>query len=180
LEQVLPAEIQGVPLILDADAIALGKDKTFHENAILTPHPGEFAEYTGLSKDEILADPLPILKRTAEERRAVILFKGHVLYIVSFDGRAGLVDGMLPVLAAGGTGDLLAGFCAGIAGRMKRAGCFNGYDCAAAAAALLVETGKAFASRFADPMEFAGRAAFLAGRAWLPGAEHSGGVSDER
>jgi NAD(P)H-hydrate epimerase len=173
LEQALEKEAAGVPLILDADAITLSGGRVFHGNAILTPHPGEFAALTGCPKEAVLADPLPFLLRGAEERKAVILFKGHVLYVVSYDGRAGVIDGMLPSLAAGGSGDLLAGFCAAIAARLAHGGQFDGFACAVAAAALLMEAGKAdeVRGRFTDPLEIAGKAASVAGAAWLPGGK---------
>ncbi|MDR0878017.1 MAG: hypothetical protein LBN21_08190 [Treponema sp.] len=176
LQRYLEREKDGLPLILDADAIPLAVDVRFHGNVILTPHPGEFEQYTGIPREEILADPLPILVRTAREKNAVILFKSHVLFIASFDGRVGIIDGMAPVLAAGGSGDLLAGFCAGIAARLNAerrsspGGAFDGYACACAAAALLIEAGKKTQGvrRFTDPMEIADTAALLAGGAWLP------------
>jgi NAD(P)H-hydrate epimerase len=174
LEKYLPLEERGLPLVLDADAVYLSKDRVFHGNAILTPHAGEFAAYTGLSKDEILADPVPVLRRFAGEKNVHLLFKSHVLYIAAPDGRLGLIDGMNPVLAAGGSGDVLAGLCAAIAARW-RAGAgrpFDGYVCACAAAALLLEAARApaIASGFVDPARLAETAASIAGKAWLPAA----------
>jgi NAD(P)H-hydrate epimerase len=174
LRRYLALEEQGTPLILDADAIALAAGTVFHGSAILTPHPGEFAAYTGIGRDEILADPGPLLLRCAKEKNTVILFKGHVLYIAAPDGRLGIIDGMAPCLAAGGSGDILAGFCAAIAARMRRSGePFDGYACAAAAASLLIRAARSpeLADRFADPKEVADRAASLAGAAWLPEAK---------
>ena len=168
LEMYLPREQQGLPLILDADAIDLAKDLIFHGNVLLTPHPGEFARYTGLSQDAILADPIPILRRCAAEKNAFILLKGHVLYIACPDGRVGIIDGMNPLLAAGGSGDVLAGFCAAIAARPCTA-VFDGYACASAAAALLLQTAHKLAGKFADPAELANAAAAIAGEAWLQG-----------
>ncbi|MDR1618982.1 MAG: bifunctional ADP-dependent NAD(P)H-hydrate dehydratase/NAD(P)H-hydrate epimerase [Treponema sp.] len=173
LRRALEAEAEGVPLILDADAVFLARDRRFHGNAIITPHPGEFALYSGVPKEEVLADPLPLLRKTAAERQVFILFKGHVLFIVSPEGRMGVVDGMTPALAAGGTGDLLAGFCAAIAARTGRAKRdFDGFACAVAAAALLVKAARspALRGKFADPLEIAAEAAVLAGSAWLRGA----------
>jgi NAD(P)H-hydrate epimerase len=167
LESYLPLEAEGLPLILDADAIALAKDAVFHGNAVLTPHPGEFAAYTAIAKDELLADPVPYLRHAAAAKNVHILFKGHVLYAVSPDGRTGVIDGMNPVLAAGGTGDMLAGFCAGIAARQQAGQGFDGYTCMTAAAALLIKAAKGTAGRFIDPSELAPLAASLAGRAWL-------------
>ena len=173
LAHYLPHEERGLPLILDADAIALAKNIVFHGNALVTPHAGEFASYTGIATAELLADPVPALRRCALEKNVYILLKGHVLYIASPGGRIGLVDGMNPALAAGGTGDVLAGFCAAIAARQHASGAgFDGYSCAAAAASLLIESArlKETAGGFADPADFARAASRVAGRAWLPGA----------
>jgi NAD(P)H-hydrate repair Nnr-like enzyme with NAD(P)H-hydrate dehydratase domain len=74
------------------------------------------------------------------------------------------------VLATGGTGDLLAGFCAAIAARMKRTEKgFDGFICAVAAATLLVKAARspALKGKFVDPLEIAGEAAVLAGSVWL-------------
>jgi NAD(P)H-hydrate epimerase len=183
LETYLPLEEKGLPLILDADAIVLAKDIVFHGNAVLTPHPGEFAEYTGIPKDEILADPVPILRRIASEKKVHILFKSHVLYAVSPDGRFGIVDGMNPLLAAGGSGDVLAGFCASIAARTvvpilnprspipsPQSPSLDGYACMCAAASLLIKASKSkeVSGRFVDPEAIARAAAVIAGKAWLP------------
>jgi NAD(P)H-hydrate epimerase len=167
LRNALIREGQGMPLILDADAIPLAKDLVFHGNAILTPHPGEFAALTGIPKEEALARPGPVLERAAREKQAVILFKGHVTVIAGPEGRLGYLDGMEPVLATGGSGDLLAGLCAALAARAVRAGCFDPYNCAAAAAALLLKAAES-ADIFLDPLELADRVAAAAASAWLP------------
>jgi NAD(P)H-hydrate epimerase len=170
LEQAAEAEARGVPLILDADAIALAKGRRFRGNAILTPHAGEFAAYGELDREKVLADPGPFLRELARERGLTILFKSHVLYVADPSGRLGVADGMMPALAAGGTGDLLAGFCAAIAARMRRSAAgFDGYTCAAAAAALLMELAARppVRRRFTDPLELADLAADIAGEAWL-------------
>ncbi|MDR0557383.1 MAG: hypothetical protein LBG43_05895 [Treponema sp.] len=164
-------ERQDVPLIIDADAICLAKDAAaaYNGKTIFTPHAGEFSAFSGAPKEEILANPLPILKKTAYEKKAVILFKSHVMFIAAEDGRVGVVDGMTPALGAGGSGDLLAGLCAGIAGRMhKTAGIavFDAYTCACTAAALLIAAGKK-ACGFVDPFVLADNAAQLAADAWL-------------
>jgi NAD(P)H-hydrate epimerase len=182
LQTYLAFEERGIPLILDADAIILAKDIIFHGNALLTPHPGEFAEYTGLPKDEILSNPMPVLRRFATEKKVHILFKSHVLYVASPDGQVDIIDGMNPLLAMGGTGDVLAGFCAAIAARLKvvasqkKSGnplesCDQLLHCSAcAAASLLVRAGGAenITGKFIDPGELAYAAASIAGTAWLP------------
>jgi NAD(P)H-hydrate epimerase len=170
LDRARAAEARGTPLILDADAIALARGLSFQGNAILTPHAGEFAAYAGISREKTLANPGPLLRDLARERGLTILFKSHVLYVMDHTGRLGIADGMAPALAAGGTGDLLAGFCVAIAARMARStGGFDPYTCAAAAAALLTELSQnpACRRRFTDPLELADIAADMAGAAWL-------------
>jgi NAD(P)H-hydrate epimerase len=178
LETCLPLEERGLPLVLDADALPLAKDLTFHGNVILTPHAGEFAAYTGLPKAELLADPAPALRRCAAEQNVHILFTSPVLYAAAPDGRLGIIDGMSPVLAAGGSGDVLAGLCAAIAARQAAGGGFDGYACACAAAALLIEAACAVAGRFIDPEELAVAAASIAGKAWLPPAAVEGAYKE--
>jgi NAD(P)H-hydrate epimerase len=168
LEEALAFEERGIPLVLDADAIFLAKDLVFHGNAILCPHPGELAAYSGIPRDELLADPGPALLALAAERKAVLLFKSHVMIIASPEGRLAVVDGMNPVLAAGGSGDLLAGLCAGIA--LRRPSGPDLFSCALAGASLLIRSAAdpRVRNRFADSLELADIAADLAGRAWLP------------
>jgi len=178
LENFLRLEEQGTPLILDADAIALAKDMVFHGNAIMTPHMGEFAACCGLKKDEILKSPIQALRGFCAKAKAVIMLKSHVIYVAAPDGRLGIIDGMNPVLATGGTGDVLAGFCSSIAARWracvlknngKKSGSFDAYACACAAGALLIKAGKyeGIAGKFADPAEIAHAASAIAGAAWL-------------
>jgi NAD(P)H-hydrate repair Nnr-like enzyme with NAD(P)H-hydrate dehydratase domain len=79
---------------------------------------------------------------------------------------------MTPALAAGGSGDLLAGFCAGLAARLG-AGSENKlstdslFSAAVAAASLLAETGRRRKTVFSDPTELAGLSSRIAGSAWL-------------
>ena len=169
LKKALVNEEAGTALILDADAIEPARSVTFCGNAILTPHPGELSKFTGIEKEELLSNTTSILLKCSQDCNGTILFKSHVITIASPDGRLGVVDGMRPGLAAGGSGDLLAGLCAAIAARMKREGCFDAYTCAAAAASLLVASAASdeLKARFADPLDFADRAADLAGKAWL-------------
>jgi NAD(P)H-hydrate epimerase len=171
LDDALALEEQGIPLVLDADAIFLARGRVFHGNALLCPHPGELAAYSGIPREELLANPGPALLALAAEKKAVFLFKSHVMIIASADGRLAVVDGMNPVLAAGGSGDLLAGLCAGIALR-----CPAGPDlfaCALAGASLLIRCAAdpRIRNRFTDSLELADIAADLAGRAWLPAPE---------
>ena len=170
LEKALELEKAGTPLVLDADAIELVRGKKFSGRVILTPHPGELGRFADIELKDLLSRPLPILLKLTKKLNALIILKSHVITIVAPDGRHGVIDGMAPALAAGGSGDLLAGFCAAIAARMARERrLFDIYSCAAAAACLLIAAGKSpeLKSRFSDPMELADKAAELAGAAWL-------------
>jgi NAD(P)H-hydrate repair Nnr-like enzyme with NAD(P)H-hydrate dehydratase domain len=174
LERALEAEARGTPLILDADGILLtktagpgGTAAVFHGKTILTPHPGELSALTGIPREK-LGDP-ELIASVAKEKRAVILFKSHVLIIAAEDGRLGIVDGLAPVLANGGTGDLLAGLCAAIAARMNRLGVYDGYTAAAVAGALLMAAAEKQGAVFTDPLDLAEIAAAIAGAAWLDG-----------
>jgi NAD(P)H-hydrate epimerase len=169
LEGYLDLESRGLPLVLDADALALAGRSAFHGNAILTPHVGEFARLSGLDRNDVLADPVGAAGTFAKERNATVLLKSHVTHVASPDGRIGVIDGMNPTLASGGSGDLLAGFCAAIAARTGAENRFDGYDCACAAAALLMRAAEPAGrvSGFADPGELARVAARVAGGAWI-------------
>jgi len=176
LERALALEESGVPLVLDADALALVKDKTFHGLAALTPHLGEFAALTGLPETEVSEASSGLAAGEAAKRGAVIVLKSHNTLVASPDGRLALVEGNLPGLASGGSGDLLAGFCAAIAGRWRALAArgksppLDLFAAATAASALLAEAGRSprLRRRFSSPMEIADRAASLAGEAWLP------------
>jgi NAD(P)H-hydrate epimerase len=177
VENFRSLEEQGTPLILDADAIALAKDMVFHGNAIMTPHMGEFEAYSGLNKDELLTSPIEALRGFSAKAKAVILLKSHVIYVSAPDGRLGIIDGMNPILATGGTGDVLAGFCSSIAARWRACVLknkqgnvtFDAFACACAAGALLMQAAnsKGIAGRFADPAEIARAASAITGGVWL-------------
>jgi NAD(P)H-hydrate epimerase len=168
LREALAAEKAGVPLVLDADAIALASGAEFNGNTLLTPHTGELAAFCGIPKERLLSDPR-IVEKIAREKNAVILFKSPVM-IIAGGTRMIVVDGMNAALGAGGTGDLLAGFCAALAARC-RAGGETGVEalasCAAAAAALLVEAARRGGPQFFDPLDLVPLAAAAAGEAWL-------------
>jgi NAD(P)H-hydrate epimerase len=108
------------PGVLDADGLTLlarmrrGGRIRLGGRWILTPHPGEFARLLDLEIPEVLADPLPHLLRASDEMEAVIVLKGHCTFVAAPGGRYGILDGMNPAMATGGSGDVLAGMCAGL------------------------------------------------------------------
>ena len=123
---------RGARLVLDADAINALAETGFERAAgdvILTPHPKEFSRLTGLGTYEIASARYSIAKEFAEKSGAVLLLKGADTVTASPDGRVCLNATGNPGLAKGGSGDVLAGLCAGIFAQGK--GAFDTASCAA-------------------------------------------------
>jgi len=85
-----------VPLVIDADALQPGVVGAGTAPRILTPHAGEYARIEGsLAGDPVVVRKGPVTRVT----------QGGMTYHGFFGG---------PVLARGGSGDLLAGLTAGL------------------------------------------------------------------
>lgn len=110
--RLLAAEVvklTGVPVVLDADALqpailAAAKNK----RVVCTPHAGEFMRLAG-AKD---ASP-DTLRALAQKTGAVIVLKGPITRVAAGDGVYHSLFGG-PVLARGGSGDVLAGLIGGL------------------------------------------------------------------
>lgn len=109
------------PGVIDADAITLLSDLSSQVDLqgrwILTPHPGELARLSGLSKERVLDDPYGTVIEMSERLNAFMVLKLHVTYICAPGGRLWIVDGMNPVMGTGGSGDVLSGIIAGLLAR---------------------------------------------------------------
>jgi len=82
---------------------------------ILTPHLLEFSRLSGLTKAEILVNPIEAAKSYADAVRAIVVLKGPTTIIT--DGvEVFLVDRGCAGMATAGSGDVLSGILAGIAG----------------------------------------------------------------
>jgi hydroxyethylthiazole kinase-like uncharacterized protein yjeF len=110
LRAVLAAQ---VPVILDADALNLLVDGSFagalrarHAPLVLTPHDREFARLAGAPPG---ADRVESALQLAARTNATVLLKGDRTVVAAPDGRAWANPTGTPVLATGGTGDVLAG-----------------------------------------------------------------------
>lgn len=112
----------GRALVLDADGLnalaRLGGSMHLPPHAILTPHPGEFrrlADARGLAS----LDPISPATRADAARTisralgAVVVLKGHRTVIADGD-RVEVDEVGGPILATGGSGDVLTGVVAGL------------------------------------------------------------------
>lgn len=81
---------------------------------VLTPHPGEMARLIGQNIKAVQADRLGTARRFSREVGATVVLKGAGTIIALPDGRYFINTTGNPGMAAGGTGDVLAGVIAGM------------------------------------------------------------------
>ncbi len=103
------------PKVIDAEAIThLGEpQRLMGQDAIVTPHEGEFRKLFGE-----LPGPKPERALEAARRSgAVVVYKGPDTVVAAPDGRVGFAPSAHPWLASAGTGDVLAGITAAMRAR---------------------------------------------------------------
>jgi NAD(P)H-hydrate epimerase len=111
------------PLVLDADGLfpfggrALAALKARKAATILTPHPGEASRLLGVPVAEINRNRVAAARRLATEAGGVVVLKGAASVIAAANGRTVLNATGGPVLASGGTGDVLTGIVAALLGQ---------------------------------------------------------------
>ncbi len=104
------------PVVLDADALnafqASPKEllAALHENAVITPHHGEFTRLF----PNIGTKGADAALRAAREVFCTIVLKGPKTAIAKGEKDAAINDNAPPSLATAGTGDVLAGLIAGL------------------------------------------------------------------
>lgn len=110
---------QNIPIILDADALnLLAEDEVIlksakaHHQLVLTPHPGEFDRLFGKHGSE--RDRVDTARNVAVEWNAVIVLKGAYSKVILPDGNVIINSTGAPVLATGGSGDVLTGLIGGL------------------------------------------------------------------
>jgi len=115
------AEFAGT-IVLDADALSnlIGQQEAIRRAAgklILTPHPGELSRLTGANKAAIASNPVAVARQTAEELGQVLVLKGAPTVVASPTGEVFINSTGNAGMATGGSGDVLTGIIAGLAGQ---------------------------------------------------------------
>jgi NAD(P)H-hydrate epimerase len=109
------------PLLIDGDgltAVSKAPEVLRQRTAptVLTPHVGEFGRLTGLKVDEIEQDRISALRKACTDLNCVIVLKGAHSLIGYPDGRVYVNLSGNSGLATAGTGDVLTGTIAAMAG----------------------------------------------------------------
>jgi NAD(P)H-hydrate epimerase len=108
-----------VPMVLDADALFAfqGEPEALRSReapAVLTPHPGEAAALLGGDAAAVNRDRVAAALRLAEASGAVAVLKGAATVVAEPGGLVRVNPTGGPVLAAGGSGDVLTGVIAAL------------------------------------------------------------------
>ena len=110
-------------IVIDADAIfalAKGKYKKINlKKSVLTPHHAEFANLIGISNSELRKDLLKHGRAFVTKTGSYLVLKGAPTIIFTPEGDALINTTGNPSLAKFGTGDVLAGFIAGLLAQQK-------------------------------------------------------------
>jgi len=105
-------------IVVDALAMDAVLDvRRFERAPLLTPHAGEMAHLTGLTKDAVSADPERHAREAALRWNAVVALKGATTYVATPDGDCWRHVGAEAGLGTSGSGDVLAGIIVGLAAR---------------------------------------------------------------
>ena len=115
-----------VPKVIDADGIThlVDAERLFGQDAVVTPHEGEFERLFGKLDGSKAERALEAARRSG----AVIVYKGADTLVASPEGRLGFAPPSPAWLASAGTGDVLCGMI----GTLRARG-LNAFDAACAA-----------------------------------------------
>lgn len=107
------------PVVVDADGLthlaSLGSwPGEPRGSRVLTPHPKELARLLDVPLSGVLTDRMHAVRRAAKRYQAVVLLKGYPTLIANPEGQLFFCPVGNPVLAVGGSGDVLTGLIAGL------------------------------------------------------------------
>ncbi len=110
----------GPALVVDADGLNVlcGWQDWYQRlpaKTILTPHPGEMARLMRVPLTELrTADRVDVARSQAKTWGHIIVLKGAYTVVASPEGRCTIIPFANPLLAVGGSGDVLAGIIVGL------------------------------------------------------------------
>jgi NAD(P)H-hydrate epimerase len=105
------------PLVVDASALDFLEAGSFHKILVrvITPHPGEAARLLNSTTQKIQADRVKAVREISRKfGNCWVVLKGQQTLIGQGEGEIFVNPSGNPHLAQGGSGDLLAGFIAGL------------------------------------------------------------------
>jgi ADP-dependent NAD(P)H-hydrate dehydratase / NAD(P)H-hydrate epimerase len=111
-------QVQDLPVVVDADGLnSLAGWREWHRLArgsfVLTPHPGELSRLSRETAARIQSDRLDAVEACAREWGQTVVLKGAHTVVSDSEGLKLVSPFATAALAAGGTGDVLAGVIAG-------------------------------------------------------------------
>jgi NAD(P)H-hydrate epimerase len=117
------------PVVLDADALNVFQGAVDEltrslagRQALLTPHPAEFARLANTDVEHVLENRFEIGADLARRTGATVLLKGVPTTITAPDGIARVSAAGTPVLATAGSGDVLSGIAGTLLAQIGDAG----------------------------------------------------------
>ncbi len=102
---------EGLPLVLDAEALRHLPSGPLGERVLLTPHAGELARLLGRERTEVERDPIDAVRTATARFGAAVLLKGATQYVCDPAGEISITVPGPAWTAQAGSGDLLAGIC---------------------------------------------------------------------
>jgi NAD(P)H-hydrate epimerase len=107
-----------VPVVVDAstlDWLPMGGPSSKNAIRVLTPHPGEASRLLNMTKQQVQANRLKVLREISRRYgNCWVVLKGHQTLVGRSDGEIFVNSSGNPHLAQGGGGDVLAGYLAGL------------------------------------------------------------------
>ncbi|MEN8143382.1 MAG: NAD(P)H-hydrate dehydratase [Gemmatimonadota bacterium] len=121
------------PVVLDADGLSVWEGAAdelpahLPPSAVMTPHPGEMARVLDRDIESILENPFVVAEEASERFGCTVLLKGDPTIVAAPDEPLLVATTRGPALAAGGTGDVVAGVTGallanGLAGHVAASG----------------------------------------------------------
>ncbi len=111
------------PMVIDADALKmLGPGvlpRRIYET-VITPHAGEFREFSGITTPQDLQDKIKVVEEVSRESETTVILKG-VVDIIAGNDKLKLNGTGNPGMSVGGTGDCLAGLTGALIAQGKDA-----------------------------------------------------------